>query len=238
MKRQGLGARGWGLGVLLVVGSAMSFATPCFSQEPLLKPEPSELRLPVRLYNYAEAPERSLARAEERAAEVFGHAGAEIVWLEGLSTGDRTGTIGVDGQPMTSRYFVLNIVTRRQAARVARGMEPLGFAMPCSAEDPVCRAYVFYDRVEDLAKNEGLPADQVLGYVLAHELGHLFLGPHCHTSDGIMRGIWGSKDLRYTTWGVLHFSSQQAQVICEAVEQRMRAEAGSQVQIPVASASR
>jgi hypothetical protein len=223
---------------LVAAGLVVSLSAPCFSQEPLPNSKKSELRLAVRVYNYAQAPERSLARAEGRAAEVFRHAGAEIVWLEGLGSGGQGGTVGVDDQPTASRYLVLNIVMRQQAAHVARGMEPLGFAMPCSAEDPVCRAYVFYDRVDDLAKNEGLPTNQIFGYVLAHELGHLFLGPHCHTSDGIMRGMWGSKDLRYTTRGVLHFGPQQAQVIREVVEQRMRLEISSQIQIPVASAAR
>jgi hypothetical protein len=230
MKKQGLGTRGWGLRVLLLTGLAVTLATPCFCQEPLPNWEHSELKLAVRVYDYAQMPEWRLARAEKRAAEVFRHAGAEIVWSEWPVAGNPAQTIGVDDQPITTRYFVLNIVTRQKAARVASGMEPLGFAMPCSAEDPVCRAYVFYDRVEDLARNEGLPTDQIFGYVLAHELGHLFLGPHCHTPDGIMRGMWGSKDLRYTTRGFLHFGLQQAQVIREVVGQRMRFEGGPQLQ--------
>jgi len=223
MKKQGLGIRGWGLGALLVTGLGFTLATPCFCQERLPGSEQSELRLAVRVYNYAQTPEWRLARAEKRATEVFRHAGVETVWLEGPVARGEAERDGVDDQPMTARYFVMTIVTRQKAAHVASGLEPLGFAMPCSAEDPVCRAYVFYDRVEDLAKNEGLPLDQIFGYVLAHELGHLFLGPLCHTPDGIMRGMWGSKDLRYISRGVQHFTPAQGEVIRADLRARMGA---------------
>ena len=46
-------------------------------------------------------------------------------------------------------------------------------------------SYVFYDRVEERAKSPDFQA-VLLGDLMAHELGHLLLGPHSHSPTGIM----------------------------------------------------
>ena len=47
-----------------------------------------------------------------------------------------------------------------------------------------------------------------LGYVMAHELGHLMLPPHSHASAGIMRENFGM-----SSRAVVSFTEQQAAAI-------------------------
>jgi hypothetical protein len=42
--------------------------------------------------------------------------------------------------------------------------------------------------------------------VMAHEIGHLLLGRNSHSVSGIMRGTWGSAELRAIAQGALRFT--------------------------------
>jgi hypothetical protein len=62
----------------------------------------------------------------------------------------------------------------------------------------------FYDRVEQRTENAELRAT-LLGDLMAHELGHLLLGPRSHSPRGIMCAIWGTQELRNAAQGALLF---------------------------------
>ena len=47
-------------------------------------------------------------------------------------------------------------------------------------------AYLFYERIVTRAAENGTVLPRTLGYVLAHELGHLILPRYSHASDGLM----------------------------------------------------
>ena len=59
------------------------------------------------------------------------------------------------------------------------------------------------------AWNVGL-AD-ILGSVMAHELGHLILGSNSHSPTGIMRARWEHGELRRLERGSLVFTDEQAE---------------------------
>jgi hypothetical protein len=57
-------------------------------------------------------------------------------------------------------------------------------------------AYVFYDAVQVKAHRHKLPIAALLGYAMAHELGHLLLPRESHGKAGVMRAQWLEPDLR------------------------------------------
>jgi hypothetical protein len=83
-------------------------------------------------------------------------------------------------------------------------------------------AYVFYDRVERVARTylntsrrDGIDDTDnviVLAHAMAHEIGHLLL-PYGHSTTGLMRADWDAKDMRLAVHGRLNFTSEQAELI-------------------------
>jgi hypothetical protein len=61
----------------------------------------------------------------------------------------------------------------------------------------------------------------LLGCAIAHELGHLLLGPNGHSAGGIMQGEWEPKQLRLALMGGLVFTSQQSKVLRVAARARI-----------------
>ena len=49
----------------------------------------------------------------------------------------------------------------------------------------------------------------ILGVVIAHEMGHLLLGPDCHSRYGIMRPNWHIEDLQDAFFGRQGFMPEQ-----------------------------
>jgi hypothetical protein len=51
----------------------------------------------------------------------------------------------------------------------------------------------------------------ILGGVVAHELGHLLLGSNSHGHTGIMRAHWEHEQLRSLAMGNLLFTTEEAE---------------------------
>jgi hypothetical protein len=62
--------------------------------------------------------------------------------------------------------------------------------------------------VQELSGRDGSDAGVLLGVVIAHELGHLLLGPG-HTRDGVMRASWGDRELKALSQRWLTFNAAQ-----------------------------
>ena len=55
-------------------------------------------------------------------------------------------------------------------------------------------ATLFYNRVQQLAKQGISSVAQILGHAAAHEIGHLLLATMKHFPTGIMRANWEQED--------------------------------------------
>jgi len=82
-------------------------------------------------------------------------------------------------------------------------------------------AYVAYASIQALVQNPEPgrplldPAD-LLGYCIAHEIGHLLLPPGSHSPSGIMRARWRGDDFKLIATGRLLFTAEQAKLIRQA----------------------
>jgi len=80
-------------------------------------------------------------------------------------------------------------------------------------------ARVYYEHVTHFAVEYELESGMasILGCVIAHEIGHLLLGPKSHYGIGIMQPRWSLPQVRQGLMGVLRFTPEQSE--------RIRAEA-------------
>jgi hypothetical protein len=72
-------------------------------------------------------------------------------------------------------------LSEQQIARHGLRHDDMGYVTP-----PAQRAHILWPRIRDLEAQSSRDSGEVLGFVIAHEVGHLFL-PDGHSSDGIMR---------------------------------------------------
>ncbi len=190
----------------------------------------TSLNFTVHINNYAGVDSETLAEAEKFAAGIFRKSGVETRWVTAL---------GPSGETMEEESIVestvlsnlrLSILPRSMSNRFAMRDTVMGLAPGSGANRK--QIYVFYSKVEELAKQAGnrdLAGPQyfqvtralVLGNAIAHEIGHILLNLEKHTATGIMRGNWNMDDLLEAASGRLVFSTQQAEVIRTEVARRM-----------------
>ena len=77
---------------------------------------------------------------------------------------------------------------------------------------------VFYDRLNELHQDLNIALPELLGNVMAHELGHLLLGFHAHSVVGIMQPVWATKELEQAERGGLVFTAEQSRLIRQRLE--------------------
>jgi hypothetical protein len=176
-------------------------------------------RLTLRVYNYAQIGSAELATSEKVAGGIFASLGIEMDWVDCPASKRKTQADPACDSEMGTADLVLRILPRHMAAKLRHSYDSLGFAQTCPESEPACELNVFYHRIDELAA-KGYRADRILGYVIAHEVAHVLIGP-AHSEEGIMRGEWASHDLQHISLGLsLDFSSDQCGKLRQAVLRR------------------
>ena len=98
--------------------------------------------------------------------------------------------------------------------------EQLGYA----AMTPEGGAYitVFVNPSEQKARVGNLSNGIYLGHAVAHEVGHLLLGPNSHSTAGIMRPVWRPVDEDWMGKRALLFDAGQASRMQSSLVARLR----------------
>jgi hypothetical protein len=179
-----------------------------------------DAKLILRVYNYARLDPVSMVLSEKVASTIFANVGIEVVWMDCSVSRPPSGGSPACQSRMGPTDLVLRILPGHMAIKLATRDEPLGSAQTCTESEPACEVNIFYHRVDELA-TKGYRADRVLGYVIAHEVAHVLLGPR-HSEEGILRGEWTRDDLDRISWGlVLDFTKDQSSQLRNAVLRRM-----------------
>ena len=86
-------------------------------------------------------------------------------------------------------------------------------AAPGSKEARGRFAWLFYNRIDDLGRVLSLEVSQLLGHVMAHEMGHLLLPYGSHSAAGLMKAGWDSQQGILASTGSLTFAPGQGELI-------------------------
>jgi hypothetical protein len=172
----------------------------------------SNARITLRVYNYAIS-HSLLSDAEGESTVILAFAGLEPIWVDcPLTDGDFEKDVACK-RPLGPTEFILKILTKAQSAQFPKGDDELGQALDCPKGPGGCSAYIFYSDVRNLARAGDVPEFRLLGHVLAHEIGHLLLGPKSHSATGIMQAEWSDQALQTIARGCLYFTKRQSRRI-------------------------
>ena len=145
----------------------------------------------VSVYNDAGVAATVLAEAERRAARIFARSrsgsglgglfATNHVGPDALVRARRAGGLGVDCRVRPARRHPFSTAPVLAGVRPARrANEVFGVAF-LSVEGTGCYSDVFYDRALELHTDWKVGLADILGNVMAHELGHLLLGSNAHS---------------------------------------------------------
>jgi len=136
--------------------------------------------LGVYICNYGKISESSLARAKAETDAVFLSSGVRIVWRDCDES-----ALARDGL----RWFLLRLRSDKPPATAGRSsLDDMGRAF-MTADGAGYIADAYFKAIQDHARRYQGDAGRILGQVMAHELGHLLLGPG-HSRNSIMRAQW------------------------------------------------
>jgi hypothetical protein len=161
-----------------------------------------------------------LRTARAYAESAFHLAGVTLVWVDcnGAIYPSVGATAACSGPMMPNE-----IILRLRAAYDTDGPAlALGASLvnTQSGGSPPLFSTVFCDRVRSIARAAGVDQRRVLGYAIAHELGHLLLDTPRHPDSGLMRAFWSRVELRRNGGADWQFHPAEAAAIRCAVATR------------------
>ena len=186
------------------------------AQIPPPPPTPLGPEMTISVHDYADVPSKLLSAAEEQAREIYHRAGLETVWLNCSPKLEKIEPESCHFSDTT--HLTLKISPHALNAQVRDRIDVLGTAYP-DEKGVGYFAYVFYDRVQELAERQRL-GHALLADVMAHEIGHLLLGSNSHSLSGIMCAHWNYDQLRNIAEGVMSFIPSQSKMMRERLRTR------------------
>ena len=165
--------------------------------------DPLDSRMTVLVYDYAGVQADTLVKAEQETSRIFRHSGVEVTWRPCRIPGSSVPLECPDPSPMTP---ALRLVSRFQLIGDRVHAEAMGY----STGDFATVSVEFAQRLEE---SGGAQLPEILGHIMAHEIGHLLLPGERHSVSGIMKARWRSDDWRLVCQGELNFAPEQSRFL-------------------------
>jgi hypothetical protein len=183
-----------------------------------MPPPPTSLgpEMSISVHNYADVPTTMLSAAEDQAREIYRRAGLETVWVNCSPKLEKIEPESCHFSDTT--HLTLKISPHAFNVQVRDRADVLGTAYP-DDKGVGYFAYVFYDRVQELAERQRL-GHALLAEVMAHEIGHLLLGSNSHSLSGIMCAHWNYDQLRNISEGAMWFIPAQSRMMRDRLRDR------------------
>jgi len=186
-----MGRRTWIAGLVLCAGLAADGTA--------LAQTPDSPIVYVHIMDRAGVPAETLGRAQDDAARVFQLSGITLVW--------------VDVKACQASCLIVRIVVQPVNAK-SRNPNMLGLALS-TKEARGTNLWIFYPHIQAFSALLGMHASQLLGHVMAHEMGHLLLPNGAHAPTGVMRQEWDKTQAKNAATGLLTFTPNEASFIRE-----------------------
>ena len=159
--------------------------------------------LTLSVFDDAALPPSVLSGAQARAESVLSTAGITLTWLDCSTSEHKATDIGCAGMTYPTHLSVRLVKNKRGPSKTTFGQSFL------DGQGAGIYAEVYVTALACSREMEVVSQGDLLGYVVAHELGHLLLGPDSHSPSGVMRAVWQFNDLKQAARGRLAFTPEQ-----------------------------
>jgi hypothetical protein len=191
------------VGLVAIIGIAFPATGFAGKSDPKANLDPGNNgpAITVLVFNFRQAPPETLLKAEKEAGRILEHAGVPVAWRD-CPTGNEPCRKG------PGRVFFLAMMAGPVQNKFLDTIS--GYALI-----PDHLAAVYYDYLPRMPGGESNKNDTavVLGCVIAHELGHLLLGPRGHSMGGIMQAHWGIEQTQRALMSQLSFLPEEARLM-------------------------
>lgn len=185
------------IGVVLFLGAIASHPAAATGRDPIV--------IAIKIKDYAGVPSSVRETAQAEAARVYAAIGVNVLWQFSPAADEH--------EPAASTANLrVNILSPAMTRRLTPPPDAAATA-PRTREKCGRVAYVFYDRVQQIAQGHLARLGLLLGLVIAHETGHLLLPFNSHSPFGIMRAAWDRDQMRRGMAGDLQFTPSQGDQI-------------------------
>ena len=176
--------------------------------------------LVVQTYNSDTVARRDLRAARDVAESIFADAGIAVSWVDCDTTIQKPDDVVRCNPPIGTGNVVLRI--RRSGLVDGNRYSSMGYSVVNreTGGAPPVFSTVFADRVASTARSNSVDAKRLLGYAIAHEIGHLLLDNPRHPDGGLMRAIWSGIELRRNRTTDWRFAHAEAETMRSAVTAR------------------
>jgi len=173
----------------------------------------------VGLVNTADMDPKVLNAALELAAMIVSRTGVELLMVD--CSHRKCEPVPPCAGFTGPRQISIRLIRRLHMGSSAVGFGKLGRADRLETRPGSGSVYVFCEMIEAVAKDRMAPLQDVLGVVVAHEIGHLLIGPG-HSATGIMKSKFREREWGQAAQGTLRFTPWQAEIIRNGVLSRDR----------------
>jgi hypothetical protein len=130
----------------------------------------------LHVNHLVDVPADQLAEAQKIATRTYANIGVRLVWTGGFAR-----ATAPDGA------LHLDVILLGAAAADRKNANRMAFGQ---AGRVIRRAYIYYSRIADHARETSTHLAMILAFVLAHEVGHMLLPEYSHAPSGLMRARW------------------------------------------------
>jgi hypothetical protein len=171
-----------------------------------------DMAVTIRIHDYERLPGKHLSRASDIVTRIYEKSGIRTEWLGVLQPDTHRKHSATEPRTRDDQIadVTLIIVRPEMAARGRVPRDVLGYAAVPPDGSMGRIAYVLYDRIRQVAAKAPANEVELLGFVMAHETGHLLLGRGSGTESGLMKCHWDYRGVRQFDPLKLAFSELQS----------------------------
>ena len=177
------------------------------------------VEIPIVVYDSGKIGPKTLSSAENLTGEILLAAGLDAKWVAGpISELQRLGTDFTARTPAECRASNPDLLRVQVVAHAPAGLpgQALGFSLPCATTG--IQVTIYADRVAKVSEAAAPTFSRVLGYAMAHELGHVLLHSAAHADNGLMKGVWSKSDWQRAAVSMIPFNPAQSRQMIGAIQ--------------------